>query len=242
MEAPEALKIKRAHCNGCLGLRKQFILGETKWRSGSVVAAGYEFEYHRCLFALKCCGCDHFNIKEEGYFTDIGEEPSGDPEYENYYPSKMFRKLPGRSSFHSLRKHAHIYDLLEEVIHAYHGEHYRLAGMGLRSVLDYVLTDILEGDKGFQEKIDWMVEKGHISQRDKSTLAKFIEIGNAAVHRGFAPSQEDVDILLDYAMTFLRNFYDFDASLAEIHGRVPPSAPKLPKLPKSRTPSDGSAA
>ena len=60
-----------------------------------------------------------------------------------------------------------IYNLLVEVYSAANDEQFRLLAMGVRAVLDHVMTRIVGDIGGFERKLAEMVTKEHLSSRQK---------------------------------------------------------------------------
>jgi Domain of unknown function (DUF4145) len=81
--------------------------------------------------------------------------------------------------------------LLHEIYQAVHGEQYRLAAMGIRALLKV-------GDLGsFEKQLDAFASAGYISLIQLNTMKGTLEVGHAAMHRAYKPTEEDVKVALD---------------------------------------------
>jgi len=80
--------------------------------------------------------------------------------------------------------------LLEEVYSATNDKQVRLLSMGVRAVLDHVMTKILGADVGgFEEKLKHMVKNDHLTKKQKDNLEIVIDAGSASTHRNFKPPE-----------------------------------------------------
>jgi hypothetical protein len=116
-------------------------------------------------------------------------------------------------------------DILKEVYRAAHDGQVRLLAAGVRTTLDYVMVNII-GDVGsFEQKLDEMVEGGHLSPSQRETLATVIDAGSAAAHRGFKPKRALLEEMIDTMEAIIRLHYVTGPTLRTMQTLVPPRPP-----------------
>ncbi|MER8582713.1 DUF4145 domain-containing protein, partial [Mesorhizobium sp. M1423] len=125
-----------------------------------------------------------------------------------------------------------------------------LAAIGVRTSFD-IAAEILGIDAGlpFQKKLDDMVTKKLIKDSEREHLDVLIDAGSASAHRGWKPSVDDLDVLMDTLEGFIYDSFVVPtrkkaaaAKIAKMKAKVPPrpknakAAPKQAKSPaKSQT-------
>ncbi len=67
-----------------------------------------------------------------------------------------------------------------------------LAVMGARTLVDKLLAEKLGDVGGFVQKLDMAVARGVLTKEATEIIAAAVEVGHAASHRGYAPTQEQV--------------------------------------------------
>src|SRR5205823_3528836 len=87
--------------------------------------------------------------------------------------------------------------LMQEVYTAVQNELYRLAAMGIRAALEYVMIEKIGDQHTFKDKVDAFVVAGYLSVRQALNLQSILDAGHAAIHRGWEPTMNDVNTLLD---------------------------------------------
>lgn len=113
--------------------------------------------------------------------------------------------------------------LLEEVYSAAHSGQVRLLSMGIRSVLDRMMTMVLDGNvSSFQEKLNGMVAKGHLAAEQASIIEIIIDAGSASAHRGFKPARELLEEMLNVMEGLVRERYISGPMLQTAKINIPP--------------------
>lgn len=101
-----------------------------------------------------------------------------------------------------------------------------LPAMGVRAVIDMVCVDQI-GDVGsFENKIDRLVDEGHISANDKESLKSAIELGSASAHRGHLPDEDSVMRAVEICEHFLQKTYALPESSERLRRTTPPRPPR----------------
>jgi hypothetical protein len=170
---------------------------------------------------ISCGGCETISM---GVQSRFGAEPDLVHEY---YPSPVSRKQPQWLAYMRLgldRKEEAIGDLLHEVYQAIFGKQYRLAAMGIRAALEQVMI-IKVGDSGtFNSNLDAFERDGYISKIQREQMRATLDIGDAAMHRGFVPTEKELKIALDVVEGVMAPIFGHGDDAKHLTKRVPPRA------------------
>jgi len=101
-----------------------------------------------------------------------------------------------------------------------------LCAMGIRAVIDVFAVAKVGDIGGFSKKLNKLKTEGHLSESQFSTLATVIEVGNAAAHRGYFPTPEQIDACL----AVLEAIFFFEIQNKELEilkGSIPGRGAKL---------------
>ena len=175
---------------------------------------------------LECSGCHRVCLGEQVLFTDDGEVEH------NYYPSPVSRKEPDwlLSMIVELTGNkdddAALGSLLHEIYQAVHGGQYRLAAMGIRALLEQIMVSKV-GDLGsFEKQLDAFEKAGFISFIQRDAMTATLEVGHAAMHRAYRPTEEDVKVALDIVEGVMAPLYHLQSKGEKMADRVPPRPPR----------------
>lgn len=103
----------------------------------------------------------------------------------------------------------------------------RLAAMGIRTLFDLVSTEALSADvRGFQKRLDEMLEEEHIASVQKQNLDALVNAGNAAAHRGFNPSSELIDTMWGIVLNTLESIYVLKPRAQKLKEQTPERPPQ----------------
>jgi hypothetical protein len=176
---------------------------------------------------IECAGCGTMSMAHQAIWIDDGTKTH------TYYPAPMSRKLPGWALLMWIDhdEGVVISDLLEEVHKAMQGDMRRLAAMGIRSLLEHLMISKV-GDQGsFIAHLDAFQKGGYISLIQGDALRAILDAGDAATHRSFQPTMEELNTALDVAEGVLAAIYDHSVRATKLADRVPPRPPRKPKPP-----------
>lgn len=94
------------------------------------------------------------------------------------------------------------------------------------------------GDRGnLNGNIEAFLTAGHVAEQDhKLFKEKIIEIGNAAMHRGYNPTAQDVETLLSITESLIASIYTHPYRVGQMAQSMPPriSREKAPPLSQPR--------
>jgi hypothetical protein len=186
-------------CHKCNSVTNQtvcFFLEEfdvqTVFSKNFKVAKGY-ITVRRCWIISKCNGCETANLRI--VTSHFGPDGQLGKALDSYFPRKhgTGRAFPVWV-FHLEDSYI---ELLTEIYAAVSGNSRRLALMGVRAIIDMFLVENI-GDVGtFSDKLDASMEAGYINKNQKDILLVAIDAGSAASHRGFKPTSEDLNSIID---------------------------------------------
>lgn len=224
--------IERYFCNSCKQITKHFIKGEyirkdvteTSWKK------------YRMLI-VECCGCENLQLVMLTISSENAEysrNPSqGETEYKSKWegaiyppvtyraPPTWFEDLPDLT----LRAISNeIYNSLQT------GSHY-LATFGSRTLIDRLIV-LTVGDKGsFAKGLQALQEEGKLSTQEREILDPVVKAGNAAAHRGWAPTKDQLTVILDTVEGLIHRLLVLPALSEELREAVPDRNSKI--KPKS---------
>jgi len=121
-----------------------------------------------------------------------------------------------------LKKDEDIHSLLGSVYSALESDLSVLAAIGIRTTFDRA-SELLGVDprKSFAEKLQALFELGKIGQDQRQTLEILTDAGSAAAHRGWRPSSDELETMMNVIETFLHNAFILGESVKKLKAVVP---------------------
>lgn len=188
-------EIVSANCNRCGGQRKAFV------RSKFTTHGSDEYtSWSETVKALECRGCGDLSMEHEFWFSEwdsIGLDPiTGEPRMEygvkkTTWPPPSVRKKPEWSD---RLDDSVLRDVMDETYLALDHGMMIVAAIGARTMLDRAMyLKVGDQPRGFPGKLDAMVKSGRMGSEEKETFLAITDVGNAAAHRGHAPSRRTLD-------------------------------------------------
>ena len=216
-------KIVKAHCNKCGGERNAF-----ERASHSVDGHNDETRWSDTYDVLECCGCSGMIVRHKSWFSewdDFDEDPlTGEPRLNpgikvTYWPPPTTQIKPAWAD--SLEDRV-LRQVIGEVYQAMNGGLMVLASIGTRTLLDRAMF-LRVGDprNGFAGKLDAMVEKGHIGATEREILETITDAGNAAAHRGFAPTPGTLVTIVETVENFLQREFVLQSAAGDVRAATP---------------------
>lgn len=222
-------KFEEGHCPKC---------GSTR----ADVVAEYKHEYHDYDFdantfyrVLECRGCgQHYfkssssNSEDYGHYQnpETGEFEIIYHETINYWPPAAKRRMPEWNNLIGFKDQV-LGSLFDDVYTALSNNLGVLAAIGMRTVFDRA-SELLGIDPGktFQQKLNDLETKGHITQKEVATLTALIDAGSAAAHRGWQPKPQELDAMMTILEAFLHRAFLLAEIGAELGKNVPKRKPR----------------
>jgi len=96
---------------------------------------------------------------------------------------------------------------MEEVYYGLQKEMRVLPSIGLRTVIDFVCTELAGDIGGFVQKLNKLERDKHITPKNKELLESALEVGHASAHRGHFPELTDLHSVLDIVNHLLKEVY-----------------------------------
>lgn len=194
-------------CRKCGGDREHLILfAESRpWSDDE-----YSINGNDSWYVLECRGCHTITFLHRHWFSEESDEHGLPPDHKDLYPPSPTRRKPewGIDLFLCLKQQDLWIAKLHEDIYAAIGfKALSLATMGIRAIIDFVVTS-KACDKGtFADKLGRMFDDGLITDIQLKVVEAAFDAGSAAAHRGYRPTRDDVYLLLDIAEVLLERFY-----------------------------------
>ena len=209
----------KAHCNSCLKETNHVLVAEKKvvWEDEDDGSDG-ELRYE----IVSCCGCDSVGFRR--VTTDCFHlNKQGDPrEKIEYFPSAISRRKPEWLSGSFWVEHGEIESLLNEIYVAIH-EDLRVP-RGDRNSHGHRHGNNRKGRRPRQLPVKTVRHRksGFISPSNREFLEVTIDAGSASAHRGFKPSQKDLNLLLDITENLISSIYILPGEVKALSQKVPP--------------------
>jgi len=92
--------------------------------------------------------------------------------------------------------------------------------MGARALIDLFITSQIGDVGGFELKLEQLVAKGFLSEKNRDILQVALEAGHAAAHRGHKPSKEDCERVIDIVENLIQ-FHVLRESARSLKKSVP---------------------
>jgi hypothetical protein len=202
-----------SHCRRCGGERNHDVLADIDrpWDEESAgIYGGDKWSI------LECRGCQTMTLVHSHWHSeDYTYNESGAMDtvvHRDLYPPSPSRKKP---EWGIDRVSAFPFDeqwiprLLVDIYAALGIKAYALAAMGMRTIVDAVVTlKAADCDNcNFKQKLERLAEKLIITPVQVDILYAAFDAGSAVAHRGYMPSEQDANILLDTTEGFLEQLY-----------------------------------
>jgi hypothetical protein len=111
-----------------------------------------------------------------------------------------------------------------------------LAAIGLRTSFD-IAAELLSVDPDitFQAKLDYLLERKLIKGHDREHLDVLVNAGSASAHRGWKPTVEDLDALMDTLEAFIFDTFVAPARKKAAAERVARVKERVPRRERRQT-------
>jgi hypothetical protein len=111
--------------------------------------------------------------------------------------------------------------LLREVYGAIQVNLFWLAAMGIRSALERIIIERVKDQGNFIKNMDKFHGGGYLSERQRLALDAILEAGHAATHRGWRPSEEDINTIVDIIEHVIEDIYIHQARASDLDKTLP---------------------
>lgn len=204
--------IEKAHCPTCNRAQNCCIHGRTykpwEWSDNQGNSAGGGVTHSLC----ECLGCEtvfyensSWDDQDADYWYDRDGNTQSQPiEHKSTYPGPPSRLRP--DWFDNVGTiEPFLGRILDETYKAYEQDCYILTAVGLRTALDRCVTAVkIDTAISFEEKLKTLLRDGYIGETEHKLLEVLTDAGNAAAHRAWNPSQDEIKHLLDVLEAFIK--------------------------------------
>jgi hypothetical protein len=202
MASPKNFK---AHCNRCGGETNHLSLKLVEDSWGEEVGEGYSIYGANTHNLLKCAGCGEIKLRVNSWFSEDTDVEGAPIVKETFYPPATSRPKP--RWFYLLDSQWHITKLFDEVYTATYNGAKSLASMGLRAVIEAVMIDKVGDNKPFAKNLEQFQNQGYVSTIQKNSLLAALELGHASIHRGYEPTDDQLDTAIDIVEGLVHQLY-----------------------------------
>jgi hypothetical protein len=208
----KAKKLTRSHCNTCGRETNHHIIAH-KHIPGSQFGENYgTIHWIDDYELLECAGCETVHMRHTSWF-----EPT-DETIVKTYPPPVARRQPNWLR----RTPTGVRTLMRQVYSALDSNSRGLALMGARAVVDIVLVEKVGDCGGFLEKLQAAETTGVIGSKNRNVLAVALDAGNAAAHRGYQATADDVNAVMDIVENLLQAVYHLESLADRLKQTTPP--------------------
>jgi len=196
-----------SYCSECGGDRRHAVIKQfhRSWDNEDAAINGHDW-----WEILECMGCRNVTFVHTHWFSEDTDKTGRPVVHRDLYPPSPQRAKPEwvGDLWVALPDGQHwLAKLYEDIYSALGMKAFGLATMGMRTIVDFVVTSQV-GDIGrLDQKLDAMQDKGLISKLQVGILRAAFDAGSAAAHRGYTPSRTDADSLLNITESLLRRVY-----------------------------------
>lgn len=216
----------RAHCNNCGPSILHFVLTkeERRWVEDSAQITGTNV-----YRLLECCGCERITLRHDSWNSYETDEQGHEITTTVYYPPAIWRKMPEWMSDWRGPFAPHINNpisrLMSEIYSALQNDQPALSAMGIRALIEHVMTENIGDTGSIGGNITKFIEDGFVAPKSASLFREFlIESGHAAMHRGYFPKSTDILAMLDIAESLIESIYVHPRWAK--NDRIPPRKPR----------------
>jgi hypothetical protein len=213
------------HCPNCKADRNAEVLAEDtlgEEPSGRWSISTYSI--------LRCLGCDRRYIRlYQASWDDlelVGVDPeTGEACWEDKGPRVTYWPSPPRRPrrFRVPSDYPELAALLAEVYTALDNDLRILTTVGIRTVFDCAAQLLgCDPNQKFADKLKELAAGNKISGEEKEILWVLTDAGSAAAHRGWKPSEEHLDSLMDALENFVHRTFVLKHQLREVKKIIPP--------------------
>jgi hypothetical protein len=220
-----------ADCPTCSGSRHTELLANHR-EAGSDENTSWSVEYR----IIRCKGCGHIQFQTSSKHSEdieCGYDGEGKEYWEPVDRLEHFPPLPARprpvwTTGHPTYSETLLH-LLDEAYSALDNGMPVLAAIAVRTAFD-ASTEILQIPTRltFQEKLDELLACHHITPSQRQTLDVLTNAGNAAAHRGWQPSYEELDTMFSIFEHYVHHTFVNSHEQADLARHATELAEKTP--------------
>lgn len=236
--------ILKAHCSSCEKITKQKVLQSID-ENGSANSHNYphdDFHWLDEYQIIQCQGCEnigfrHYHTDSEDYYVADGGEVIGT---EKIYPRT---NKPARVKMEFFYLPQQLESIYNETLNSLNGNNHLLGAGGVRALVEGLCKErgipgskMVTGKDGsthrrfkdLKEKINELVQKGHLTQENADILHELRYMGNSALHELEPPTQDDLILGIEIMENTFTTVYELPGKVKGL------KAKRLKKESKSK--------
>jgi hypothetical protein len=223
--------VQHVHCNNCGGERKHALVHIEKtsreYETSDPMIIVSEMNWYA---TLKCGGCEAVQIRHTKRFSE------DDGNTVRFLPAHMPRQLPDWIDRHNVLtgKDGYIRVMLREIYAALAADASSVGAMGVRALLEFIMVSKVRDQGSFAANLDEFEKQGYVAKLERDRLKRVLDVGSAAIHRGFLVSPLDAMTLLRIAEHVVESLYIHDGDVAHVSSKVPPRARRAKSAQKRK--------
>lgn len=186
---------------------------------------------------LQCAGCETvYHSTSSLYSEDIeatydpitGQQTEAPIRHVSFWPSALHRRRPAWLK-QIAASDGDFYSLLKSIYDALDGGLSVLSAIGIRTVLDAETARLdIDPSAPFAKKLNALYAQGFVGETERDILATLIDAGSAAAHRGWRPSEAELDTMMTILEGFLQRTRVLRAKAQELKDAVPAKQTRKP--------------
>ena len=228
--------IEREHCNKCLGPTRHVIVHAevTSWSEVLDDQRGISIEGGDHWDLMQCKGCESIRLRHRSWFSEDSDDHGHPAITTEFFPPTVTRQKPQwRRQFLPFNGYLLAYNgLFDEIYSAAAAGCNRLATMGIRALTERLMIDQVKDQGSFEANMAAFFKAGHVAPNQQAMFRDtLIEAGHAAMHRGFEPTADTVNTLLDIIEGIMHAIYYAPMLAEEVRKSIPPRPPRGGKPP-----------
>ncbi len=195
-------------------------------------------------YILQCPACETVYFLSDSVFSEDSVsvyDPHTGEEEEDYKPTLQQWPSPSQRDRPKWLEEIWVYDnqlhrLLIDTYKALDNDLRIFAAIGIRTTFDRASEFLgIDSAKRFDEKLFDLFDQGRIGRDEFRMLDALTDAGNAAAHRGWAPTPEQLDVMMASIEGFIYRTFILRDQAKELKEAVPPK-PSRAKKPKTLEP------
>lgn len=223
-------KVRLGHCPQCGPDRSADIVKAHHECYGDRDAGAWTDADYRIL---RCRGCSSVYFQESTVSSEDqcremveidGRQEYTLPERITHWPPPVIRPKPEWSRQpHFVTKYRIVSRLLDDVYGTLNAGLKVPTAVAARTVFDAASKELdVDPSKLFFQKLDELRNKGRIGEDERRTLDVLVDAGNAAAHRGWIPSTDQLDTILSILEEFLHRAFVLKQKADNLSKEIPP--------------------
>ena len=214
----------KVYCDECKGIRNHTVKAQHRIVEEDEDAG---ISFTQVYEILQCDGCERVSMLKRTNFSEdftyatnpvTGEAICEFDWNEEQYPAPSYRREP---DWLGELEDDVLTDIMSQVYKSLCVGSNFLAAVGTRTALDRAINLKVGDVRNFPEGWKKLKEIGAISDHEIEILNVTVQAGHAAAHRGHAPNDEDMSVILDTAENLLRRFFILEADAKRLSKSIP---------------------